>query len=100
MPHLDGRSFYRELLREQSSMAQRLIFVTGDTLAPRTVDFLQRCSLRYLAKPFLVEELKEIVRLALEGSMDGRCSMIETIGGESERDYEQPPQHDRKRYER
>ena len=64
MPHLDGRSFYRELLREQSSMAQRLIFVTGDTLAPRTVDFLQRCSLRYLAKPFLVEELKEIVRLA------------------------------------
>jgi two-component system, NtrC family, sensor kinase len=100
MPHLDGRSFYRELLREQSSMAQRLIFVTGDTLAPRTVDFLQRCSLRYLAKPFLVEELKEIVRLALEGSTDGRYSVIGTTGGESERDYEQPPQHDRKRHER
>ncbi len=100
MPHLDGRSFYRELVREQRSMAQRLIFVTGDTLAPRTVDFLQRCSVRYLAKPFLVEELKEIVRLALDGTMDARPRAPRTTGGESQRDYEQSTQHERKHYER
>jgi DNA-binding response OmpR family regulator len=81
-------------------MAERLIFVTGDTLAPRTVDFLQRCSLRYLAKPFLVEELKEIVRLALDRTMDARPRATGTMGGESQRDYEQSTQHERKHYER
>jgi two-component system NtrC family sensor kinase len=61
MPHLDGRAFYRQLLRSENSLQHKLIFVTGDTLAPRTVDFLQKCGLPYLAKPFLVEELKEVV---------------------------------------
>ena len=66
MPHLDGRSFYGELAREQNPLQHRLIFVTGDTLAPKTVDFLRNCGLPYLAKPFLVEELKEIVARRLE----------------------------------
>jgi PAS domain S-box-containing protein len=100
MPHLDGRSFYRELVREESSMAHRMIFVTGDTLAPRTVDFLQRCGLPYLAKPFLVEELKEIVRRALEETSGGRSKVAETTEGESQRGYEQSPQRERKHYER
>lgn len=61
MPHLDGRAFYRQLVQGENSLRQRLIFVTGETLAPRTVDFLQTSGLPYLAKPFLVEELKEVV---------------------------------------
>ena len=66
MPHLDGRAFYRQLARGENPLQRKLIFVTGDTLAPRTVDFLQRCGLPYLAKPFLVEELKEVVGRTLE----------------------------------
>ena len=66
MPHLDGRAFYRQLVRGENPLQQKLIFVTGDTLAPRTVDFLQTCGLPYLAKPFLVEELKEVVGRTLE----------------------------------
>jgi two-component system NtrC family sensor kinase len=66
MPHLDGRAFYRQLVQGENSLRQRLIFVTGDTLAPRTVDFLQASGLPYLAKPFLVEELKEVVGRTLE----------------------------------
>lgn len=66
MPHLDGRAFYRQLVRGENPLQHKLIFVTGDTLAPRTVDFLQRCGLPYLAKPFLVEELKEVVGRTLE----------------------------------
>ena len=61
MPHLDGRAFYGELAREENPLQHRLIFVTGDTLAPKTVDFLRTCGLPYLAKPFLVDELKEVV---------------------------------------
>lgn len=41
------------------------MFVTGDTLAPRTVDFLEESAVPYLAKPFLVEELKEVVNRVL-----------------------------------
>jgi two-component system, NtrC family, sensor kinase len=66
MPHLDGRGFYGELAREQNPLQHRLIFVTGDTLAPKTVDFLRSCGVPYLAKPFLVEELKDIVARGLE----------------------------------
>jgi two-component system NtrC family sensor kinase len=66
MPHLDGRGFYGELAREENPLRHRLIFVTGDTLAPKTVDFLRSCGLPYLAKPFLVDELKEVVARRLE----------------------------------
>lgn len=65
MPHLDGPGLYRELLRLGSPLAQRLVFVTADMLSPRTSEFLESCAVPCLAKPFLVEELKELVRNAL-----------------------------------
>lgn len=68
MPHLDGSSLYRELLRMGSPLAQRLVFITGDVLLPSTIEFLESCKVPCLAKPFLVEELKELVRGVLAGS--------------------------------
>lgn len=68
MPHLDGSSLYRELLRRDSPLAQRLVFITGDVLLPSTIEFLESCKVPCLAKPFLVEELKELVRSALAAS--------------------------------
>jgi len=65
MPHLDGRGIYRELVAQGSPMRHRLMFVTGDTLAPRTSEFLEKSGLPFLAKPFLVEELKAVVARAL-----------------------------------
>jgi two-component system NtrC family sensor kinase len=65
MPHLDGAGIYRELISRRSPLQHRLLFVTGDTMSPRTVEFLKASGLPYLAKPFLVEELKEGVRSAL-----------------------------------
>ena len=78
MPLLDGRAFYRQLLRSENPLQHKLIFVTGDTLAPRTVDFLQRSGLPYLAKPFLVEELKEVVGRTLEQTSVTRTSTGDT----------------------
>ena len=65
MPNLDGPGLYRALLRRESPLQQKLLFVTGDTMSPRTLEFLKSSGLPYLAKPFLVEELKEAVRLAV-----------------------------------
>jgi signal transduction histidine kinase/CheY-like chemotaxis protein len=65
MPHLDGPGLYRELVRRGSPFQHRLLFVTGDTMSPRSLEFLNSSGVPYLAKPFLVEELKEAVRQAL-----------------------------------
>jgi two-component system NtrC family sensor kinase len=81
MPHLDGRGFYGELAREENPLRHRLLFVTGDTLAAKTVDFLRSCGLPYLAKPFLVDELKEVVARRLEKT--GQLPST-TEGGEPE----------------
>ncbi|MGC2418452.1 MAG: response regulator [Candidatus Acidiferrales bacterium] len=65
MPRLDGVGFYDALVRTKSPIRDRIIFITGDTLSPRTHDFLDRNKLPYLAKPFLVEEIKLAVSRAL-----------------------------------
>ncbi len=68
MPRLDGPAFYDALVRAGSSEQHRIIFVTGDILAPRTLEFLETNGLPYLAKPFLMEELKLAVNRRLERS--------------------------------
>jgi len=65
MPHLDGRAFYRALVHAGSPLQRRVIFVTGDTLAPHTLEFLESTGLPYLAKPFLVDELRLAVQRSL-----------------------------------
>jgi len=66
MPRLDGPALYEALVRAGSPMRDRILFITGDTLAPRTRDFLEPRKLPYLDKPFLVEELKIAVNRILE----------------------------------
>ena len=99
MPHLDGRAFYRQLAHDENPLQHRLIFVTGDTLAPRTVDFLQRCGLPYLAKPFLVEELKEVVARSLAATSGIPPSSLDLMEREAPRGHEHSPPRDWKRYE-
>lgn len=66
MPRLDGPAFYDALVSAGSPMQDRIVFITGDTLAPRSLEFLESHRLPYLAKPFLVEELKLAVNRVLE----------------------------------
>jgi two-component system NtrC family sensor kinase len=71
MPHMDGPGLYQALVRGENPMQHRVLFVTGDTMGPRTLEFLKSSGLPYLAKPFLVEELKEAVRQALAAAPAG-----------------------------
>ena len=63
MPELDGEQFYQAL--RDSPVRGRFLFVTGDVLAARTRDFLERNRLPHLAKPFRVEELTEKINSVL-----------------------------------
>lgn len=66
MPRLDGPAFYDALVSAGSPIQDCIVFITGDTLAPRSLEFLESHRLPYLAKPFLVEELKLAVNRVLE----------------------------------
>ena len=66
MPGLDGRNFYQALLRRESPLCSRFLFVTGDALSAPTLDFLERNRVPYVHKPFRVEELTQAVRTLLQ----------------------------------
>jgi len=66
MPRLDGPAFYDALVRARSTARHRILFITGDTLGPHTMEFLKSHQLQFLTKPFLVEELKLAVHRVLE----------------------------------
>ena len=76
MPRLDGQAFFDSLVRAGSPMRHRILFITGDTLAPRTLEFLEGNRVPYLIKPFLVEELK----LAVSALLHSRAPNTEQNG--------------------
>lgn len=61
MPQFDGPALHRALVARRHPARDRILFVTGDTLSRRTMEFLESSRVPYLAKPFLVEELKQAV---------------------------------------
>src|SRR5438876_8826767 len=62
MPRLDGPGFYRELERLSPEHARRVMFMTGDTVAPETAEVLATTRTPLLRKPFKVEEIRGAVQ--------------------------------------
>jgi len=61
MPEMSGQEFYRRVREIDREQAERMVFITGDTVNVATRQFLQRVSNPCLVKPFKVEEIREIV---------------------------------------
>jgi two-component system NtrC family sensor kinase len=61
MPGMDGQKFFQSLGKRRNPLQGHVLFVTGDAVAPRTQEFLERHRLPYVAKPFRVEELSRAV---------------------------------------
>jgi two-component system NtrC family sensor kinase len=66
MPDVDGASLWRALKRHHPNLADRVLFVTGDTLSPHVKEFLQVSRSHYIDKPFgpanLVDAVLNLLR--------------------------------------
>lgn len=84
MPHFDGQAVYQSLRRAGSPLLKRILFITGDVIAPQTREFLEPNRLPHLAKPFLVEELKLAVNRLLDpAEEDGTKANSAAASGDS-----------------
>jgi two-component system NtrC family sensor kinase len=66
MPQMSGRDLFEWTKENRPHLASRIIFVTGDTVSLETRSFFEDNKNRYLAKPFKIEEVKEVIQQALE----------------------------------
>jgi len=61
IPGLSGVEIYNWIKAHRREMASRTVILTGDTLRPDTLDFLERERVLHLLKPFEFTELTEIM---------------------------------------
>jgi CheY-like chemotaxis protein len=65
MSGLSGMDLYQTLRKKRPDMADRTVFITGDTMTEETNEFLASSGRPYLAKPFTPMEFLEIIEHAL-----------------------------------
>lgn len=65
MPVMGGHDLYRHLEEAGNPLARRVIFITGDTVAPETRKFLEGVRNTVLSKPFRLRDVRESVASAL-----------------------------------
>lgn len=65
MPGMDGEKLYQAIREKDEDLADRIIFVTGDTVSPKSRDFLESIGNRWLSKPFNIRDVEEAVRSLL-----------------------------------
>jgi signal transduction histidine kinase/ActR/RegA family two-component response regulator len=66
MPRLNGIELYRKLNSVGSEAGRRTLFITGDTISPETIGFIEENGIPYLGKPFEIDELLEAVQKELK----------------------------------
>lgn len=73
MPDVDGAALWRSVAQRWPALAQRVLFVTGDTLSPAAERFVADTGCASLDKPFSRRELLQRVQ-ALVATNETRCA--------------------------
>src|SRR5881296_713895 len=66
LPDIDGKGVWQWITRHRPAMAERVVFMTGDTLSPGSHRFLQEAGRPVLPKPVAMAELNRMVATVLE----------------------------------
>jgi CheY-like chemotaxis protein len=67
MPNLDGPGLYNAVAEKHPDQLGRLMFITGDTLAPHVTAFLAQTPVNFIEKPLNPRAVQEAVERALAG---------------------------------
>ena len=59
MPHVDGPGLWRAVTQLDPALAERFVFLTGDTLSASTAEFLARTGAPSLKKPFSLRDVRQ-----------------------------------------
>jgi DNA-binding response OmpR family regulator len=63
-PGMNGIELYQYLKKTGSSMINRVIFTTGDTINEEIKTFLEKTGRPFLPKPFTLDELRSVIKMA------------------------------------
>jgi len=67
MAEEDGPTFFRWLKQARPDLAERIAFVTGDTLGPGAGRFIAECGRPVVEKPFVPSEIRKLVAVLANG---------------------------------
>jgi two-component system NtrC family sensor kinase len=68
MPDLDGRALFQEIEKRWPGRANRVVFVTGDTLASALREFVSSSGRPVIEKPFMPSEVRRVIaELVVDG---------------------------------
>ena len=63
MPDMSGPEFYAKLVERWPLLTSQVVFMTGGAFTPGTVEFVRKLPInRVVAKPFALDEIRELVR--------------------------------------
>jgi len=65
MKGMSGIELYQQMGKIAPALQERVVFITGDTLAPDTRDFLEKTKAPHICKPFDMEELRKMISQVL-----------------------------------
>jgi two-component system NtrC family sensor kinase len=72
MPQMSGRELFEWIKQNRPRLANRVIFVTGDTISLETRSFFEDNQSHFLAKPFKIEEVREVIQQTMESGAQER----------------------------
>ena len=61
MPGIDGRELYQRIREWKPDLAERVVFITGDTANPETRRFLSSTASPVLTKPFTIDAIRQLL---------------------------------------
>jgi signal transduction histidine kinase len=62
MPDVSGPTFYATVAQRWPDLVEHLVFMSGGAFTPATLAFMAQAGSRVLAKPFEIDQLKQIIR--------------------------------------
>jgi DNA-binding response OmpR family regulator len=66
MPEMNGIELHQNMTRTHAKLANRVLFISGDTLSWNIKESLEESQRPYISKPFTPDELRNAVKTAID----------------------------------